>query len=822
LQAAGGIDVNVIDPDTRLSALMLAAQHGHDDVALVLLKGQQGASVNLQNSRGDSALSLAAGAGREDVAMLLLERKADPGQVGHCGRTPLAEAVAGGQLRMAGLLLGRGAQVDGSGEGGKPPLTIAARRGDSALVALLLENKASLNLTDRHGWAACHHAAAMGHAALAWPLRGSGAMPAPEPKAARQQEARGNSVVEGRGDKQAAQAAMPAAGHTAAITAATITAIATQPSYVAPVLPAWRTALQGVDPQAHEALLQGAGDAADMHAWLRHAAAGGHLAAVRLLLDAGANPNGFDDVEGKTGPIPGYHGKRPHGERHLLRQFTACPDDRNTWYPYAETGWADSLALTRAVRNGHDATVQALLVAGARVDRGRYCQDLMLEAIRKGHAGIVKMLLDARRQAPAGSELAQATKPAAQVAVAADEPRDFCWQDMEQALNCAIRAGNAAVLQALLESDEGNRVASGKHKLLSAAAQTQNLAMVKALLAARHQAPCRSELAQEPHNAMQASAAAAAKEPRDLCSQDMEQALNCAIWANNAAMLQALLESDEGKRVASGKHKLLSAAVEKQSLDMVKALLAAGASLTNCLYNDKNALKIAIAKGNRDIVEVLLDTVGEVNERIGSYRGGLLVDAIDKKNVVMVRLLLARGYRGAHGIKHAFGTACLRGNLAVVQALLDAGASPYPEKSNEWEALNDAASGGNAELVAFLLKLEPKPDQPGHTNGNRREMMQAALFNAASGRNTNSERLEVMRLLLKAGADVDSRDSAKCTALIHAASNGNVDVVRILLKAGAHPKAVNQYGYNAEHFARVGHHWTTVKLLQDWKPKPST
>lgn len=53
------------------------------------------------------------------------------------------------------------------------------------------------------------------------------------------------------------------------------------------------------------------GNAVDIDVWLRQAAAAGHLAAVRLLLEAGANPNGFDDVEGKRGGIPGYHGRQP-------------------------------------------------------------------------------------------------------------------------------------------------------------------------------------------------------------------------------------------------------------------------------------------------------------------------------------------------------------------------------------------------------------------------------------------------------------------------------------------------------------------------------
>lgn len=163
LLAAGSIDVNAIDPETRCTALMLAAWHGHDDVVFMLTKAAQGADIHLHNSRGDSALSLAAGAGKDEVIELLLFKKAQPDQANHSGRTPLAEAAAGGHLKTARLLIANGAQVNSGAGTGEPALTVAAQRGDSALVELLLEKKASPDVTDRYGWTAFNHAAGNGH-----------------------------------------------------------------------------------------------------------------------------------------------------------------------------------------------------------------------------------------------------------------------------------------------------------------------------------------------------------------------------------------------------------------------------------------------------------------------------------------------------------------------------------------------------------------------------------------------------------------------------------------------------------------------------------
>jgi ankyrin repeat protein len=169
--AAGGVDLNAIDPDTRLSALMLAARNGHDDIVLVLCKGAQGADVNLQNSRGESALSLAAAAGHGEVMDVLLAKGARIDQPRRSGRTPLGLAVARGHLAAVEFLIARGAQLNPADPSSHPPLCIAAGKGNMAMVDLLLQKGANPELAGPDGWSAFNHAASNGHAGVAERVR---------------------------------------------------------------------------------------------------------------------------------------------------------------------------------------------------------------------------------------------------------------------------------------------------------------------------------------------------------------------------------------------------------------------------------------------------------------------------------------------------------------------------------------------------------------------------------------------------------------------------------------------------------------------------
>jgi ankyrin repeat protein len=73
--------------------------------------------------------------------------------------------------------------------------------------------------------------------------------------------------------------------------------------------------------------------------------------------------------------------------------------------------------------------------------------------------------------------------------------------------------------------------------------------------------------------------------------------------------------------------------------------------------------------------------------------------------------------------------------------------------------------------------------------------------------------VEVVRVLLEGGADVQRVNSYMETALHWAAGNGHLEVCRMLLDSGAEINAVDRYKYTALHGAAWYVHLSVVQLL---------
>ena len=101
-----------------------------------------------------------------------------------------------------------------------------------------------------------------------------------------------------------------------------------------------------------------------------------------------------------------------------------------------------------------------------------------------------------------------------------------------------------------------------------------------------------------------------------------------------------------------------------------------------------------------------------------------------------------------------------------------------------------AASGqGHVEVVRLLL--EAGADKNLADNDGSTALMCAALW----------EKVEVMRLLLEAGADMNMADIDGNTALMHAAGEGNHGALRLLVEAGADKNLKNKNGETASFLA---------------------
>src|SRR5664279_776990 len=164
--------------------------------------------------------------------------------------------------------------------------------------------------------------------------------------------------------------------------------------------------------------------------------------------------------------------------------------------------------------------------------------------------------------------------------------------------------------------------------------------------------------------------------------------------------------------------------------------------------------------------------------------------------------------RNAVGDLDVFEAATL-GDVPRLHALLanDPGlARSY--SSDGFTALQLAAFFGQPASVDALLQYAPD------VNAVSRNPMKVAVINAAAA----SRNLEVVKLVLQAGANPDAQQHAGYAALHEAAANNNVELAKVLLNAGADPGVRTDAGVSAADMAREKGHTEIAEMLKARKP----
>ena len=146
------------------------------------------------------------------------------------------------------------------------------------------------------------------------------------------------------------------------------------------------------------------------------------------------------------------------------------------------------------------------------------------------------------------------------------------------------------------------------------------------------------------------------------------------------------------------------------------------------------------------------------------------------------------------------------GYLRMVNALIDRGADVNaPSTKAEFKKLTPlmAASGhGRVEVMRVLLAACAQIDQVCANGG-------TALMTASM-----NGQVEAIRVLLAAGAQVNQVDAIGFSALMVASAEGFVHAVKVLLGAGADPRITSPDGDTALGFAQLKRHPAVVSLLQ--------
>jgi ankyrin repeat protein len=76
---------------------------------------------------------------------------------------------------------------------------------------------------------------------------------------------------------------------------------------------------------------------------------------------------------------------------------------------------------------------------------------------------------------------------------------------------------------------------------------------------------------------------------------------------------------------------------------------------------------------------------------------------------------------------------------------------------------------------------------------------------------------DAAQVLLESGADINGQDVLGGTALIVAASNGDLPMLEMLLRAGADVHVTDHDGNTALVWATHNNHVKVAQFLQDWK-----
>ena len=240
----------------------------------------------------------------------------------------------------------------------------------------------------------------------------------------------------------------------------------------------------------------------------------------------------------------------------------------------------------------------------------------------------------------------------------------------------------------------------------------------------------------------------------------------------------------EFEEFASGWLTPLMFAARENGLESARLLVKAGADIDAQAGDGKDALSLAFFDGSYDVADFLIDSHANVNQK-DAQRFTPLFWAVDRRNMETAP---------------NFPWMETRDPLPLIKKLLDAGADPNAlinstprARMREGSprlvyatALMRAALAGDVELARLLLAHGADP----HISSKDREttLMAACgtgFINGYHRQRSPAERLELVKLLIELGEDVNAADNYGITPLMVAANLGDIEVVKYLISKGA-------------------------------------
>ncbi|KAI0902853.1 ankyrin [Ustulina deusta] len=514
---------------------------------------------------------------------------------------------------------------------------------------------------------------------------------------------------------------------------------------------------------------------------LHMAAENGHEAVVQLLIEAGAECNARRGILGMS-PLH-FAAKSGHIDvTQVLIEKGADINQREVGVDCSNRHNSDEISdgddfeglggtpLNRAAEQGHDDLVLLLLNNGADISAtNQYGCTALHAAARDGYIKLVKLLI----------------------------ARGINISTMDEngrtALHYAAEAGEAGIIQILLESNadvlaEDLRGRTAVHE----ATENEHESILKILL---------ERIGDENQT------------ERWVANFGFCRAVDQA--DAHEVMLQLGKGADPNVKTKD-RISLLHLAVVRENIDVLQLLLANGASANVKEFFNRTPLHWAAYRDYSTGVQLLLDYGADIQAAGTDGLTPLHMAAAAASFSVVNQLLDNGAETGCKGKGGVDGTEIHNKYLAVLDVFIERGAD-LNELDSRGSILLISAVASTKSTVALVRRLlEKGANVAAQTNSGT-----SALYLA-----TQRRQLEVARLLLEYGADVNQKNKRSgssismefvygVTALHEAAEWGLVELAHLLIEAGADVEAVDEGGITVLHKAVMNYMGSThiVELL---------
>ncbi|GAB9464964.1 Tkl protein kinase [Globisporangium polare] len=293
----------------------------------------------------------------------------------------------------------------------------------------------------------------------------------------------------------------------------------------------------------------------------------------------------------------------------------------------------------------------------------------------------------------------------------------------------------------------------------------------------------------------------------DLCDEDGRTALFFAVYSENLALVQLLLEAGASPRASA--ESLMVLASTSGNLEILRVLHNFGAKVNDEYYLDTgiSPLYVACKRGHLQVVQWLLENGADI-EAVDEDDVTPFMVAAGQAHVQIVKLLASKGasteIATSSGLSVAY-FAAYSGHLALLRFFLEKNMALADADGNFTNLLDGAVRGNHLVIAKYVLENVNVADE--HID---EALMLAVRF----------KHLELVELLILHDTDVEEIDENGLTPLIAVAQSGDVQIAEALIEAGASLTRVSpSTGYTPVHeMAKCGHH-QLLELVHTLQPE---